>query len=122
MDRRKELIRAYKDNPPPAGVYQIRNLVTGKIYVSSAFSVDGKLNTQRFMLAAGGHVNKALQADWKARQPEDFAFEVLEYLKPPDENASPLVLREALADLEKIWLEKLRPYGEKGYNKAPSGI
>ncbi len=35
-DRRKELIRQYKDNPPPAGVFQIRNLINGKVYVSSA--------------------------------------------------------------------------------------
>ncbi|MCX6561229.1 MAG: GIY-YIG nuclease family protein [Candidatus Aminicenantes bacterium] len=120
MDRRKELIRQYKDNPPPAGVFQIRNRVSGKIYVSSAPSVDGKLNSQRFMLQAGGHVNKDLQRDFAAQQPEDFAFEVLEYLKPQDPAASLVVVRGALAEMEKCWLEKLRPYGDKGYNKPPA--
>ncbi len=121
MDRRKELIRAYKDNPPPAGVFQIRNLINGKIYVSSAPNVDGKLNGQRWILEAGGHVNRALQADWKAQKPEDFAFEVLEYLKIEGEKPSPFAVREALADLEKRWLKKLQPYGEKGYHDLPAG-
>jgi hypothetical protein len=120
MDRRKELIRRYKDYPPSAGVFQIRNKVSGKIYVAGAPSVDGKLNSQRFMLEAGGHVNKALQKDWTAQKPEDFAFEVLEYLKPQDPAASPVVVRGALAEMEKRWLEKLRPYGDKGYNKPPA--
>jgi hypothetical protein len=120
MDRRKELIRQYKDNPPPAGVFQIRNKVNGKTYVSSAFSVDGKLNSQRFMLQAGGHVNKDLQRDFAAQPTEEFAFEVLEYLKPLDPAASPITVRGELAEMEKRWLEKLRPYGDRGYNKPPA--
>lgn len=119
-ERRKELIRHYKDNPPRAGVFQIRNLVSGKVFVTSAPSVDGKLNTQRFMLLAGGHVNKALQTDWSRQKPEDFAFEVLEYLKPSSPDASPLTIRAELAELEKRWLEKIRPYGDRGYNKPPA--
>ncbi len=120
MDRRKELIRAYKENPPRAGILKIRNTVNGKIYIVGYPNVDGKLNSQRFQLAGGGHFNKALQDDWKTQKPEDFVFEVLEYLLPPSEDASPLVVREALAALEKRWLDKLRPYGERGYNK-PTG-
>jgi hypothetical protein len=119
-DRRKELLRQYKDNPPPAGVFQIRNSINGKVYVSSAPSVDGKLNSQRFMLQAGGHVNRALQADWARQRPEDFVLEVLEYLKPSSPNASAITVRQELADLEKRWLEKLRPFGERGYNKPPA--
>ncbi len=119
-DRRKELLRQYKDNPPPAGVFQIRNQRNGKIYVASAPSVDGKINSQRFMLQAGGHVNKALQADWTRQKGEDFVLEVLEYLKPSSPDASPMAVRMELHELEKRWLEKLRPYGDKGYNKPPA--
>lgn len=118
--RRRELLRQYKDNPPPAGVYQIRNLINGKVYVSSAPSVDGKLNSQRFLLQAGGHVNRALQADWAAQRPEEFVLEVLEYLKPSDPSLSPLTVRQELAELEKRWLDKLQPYGDRGYNKPPA--
>jgi len=121
MDRRKELTRAYKENPPRAGVLQIRNTVNGKVYIVGYPNVDGKINSQRFQLAGAGHANKALQDDWKAQKPEDFVFEVLEYLTPPSEDASPLVIREALTALEKRWMDKLKPYGERGYNKPPQG-
>ncbi len=117
-DRRKQILRDYKDNPPPAGVYQIRNKRNGKVYLGSAPNVDGKLNTQRFMLHGGGHMNKALQNDWAAQTPEDFAFEVLEYLKPSSPEASPLIVRTELADLEKRWLEKVRALRRQGIQQA----
>lgn len=119
-ERRRELIRTYKDNPPRAGVFQIRNRVNGRVYISSAPSVDGKLNTQRFLLQAGGHVNRALQADWASQRPEEFVLEVLEYLKPSDPNLSPLTVRQELAELERRWRDKLQPYGDRGYNKPPA--
>ena len=121
MDRRKELTRAYKENPPRAGVLQVRNTVNGKIYIVAYHNVDGKINSQRFQLAGGGHANKDLQDDWKAQKPGDFVFEVLEYLTPPSADASPLIIREALTALEKRWLDKLKPYGARGYNKPPQG-
>jgi len=31
MDRRKALKREYKENPPPGGIFQIKNLVTGAL-------------------------------------------------------------------------------------------
>jgi hypothetical protein len=120
MDRRKELTRAYKENPPRAGVLQVRNTVNGKIYIVAYHNVDGKINSQRFQLAGGGHANKGLQDDWKAQKPGDFVFEVLEYLTPPSEDASALIIREALSALEKRWLDKLKPWGERGYNKPPA--
>jgi hypothetical protein len=121
MDRRKELLRTYKENPPRAGVLQIRNTVGGKIFIVGYPNVDGKINSQRFQLEGGGHAVKDLQADWTALGGDRFAFEVLEYMPVPEPGTSPLVVREALAALEKKWLDKLRPYGERGYNKLPAG-
>jgi hypothetical protein len=40
---------------------------------------------------------------------------VLEYLKPGDD--PDYDVRGDLDVLEELWLEKLEPYGEKGYNK-----
>lgn len=120
MDRKKELIRAYKENPPRAGILQIRNTVSGKIFIVGYPNVDGKINSQRFQLEGGGHAYKDLQADWKALGGDKFVFEVLEYLPVPEPGTSPLVVREEIAALEKKWLDKLRPYGERGYNKPPA--
>lgn len=122
MDRRKELIRAYKENPPRAGVLQIRNTVNGRIYVVAFQNFNGKINREGFRLAAGNHANKALQDDWKAQKPGDFVFEALEFMPAPAADASPLLIREALIALERRWLDKLKPYGERGYNTPPQGI
>lgn len=119
MDRKKELKLAYKQNPPKAGVYQIRNKVNGKVFIGSWPNVDGKLNSQRMMLQGNGHVSRELQADWNARKPEDFAFEVLEYMEPSDKSAAERA--DELSDLEKKWRDKLKPYGAAGYNTDKRG-
>jgi group I intron endonuclease len=114
LDRRKELKLQYKLSPRPMGVYQIRNMANGKIFVGSSQNMDGKFNSHRLGLKLGGHVNKALLADWKEFGEENFAFEVLERLEPakePGRNDA-----EELKKMETRWLEKLQPYGERGYN------
>jgi hypothetical protein len=117
MDRRTELKLAYKQNPPLPGVYQITNLVNGKRFVGSGPNVKGQLNRHQATLKMNVHRNRALQHDWNASSPNDFTFEVLEYLEP--QNKPGYDYREDLAVLEELWLKKLQPYGEKGYNKPP---
>lgn len=115
MDRRKELKLAYKQNPPPMGVYQIKNKVNEKILIGSNMNLHGKKNSWQLQLKTGTHSNKELQADWNKYGPDAFAFEVLETLKfekiPQEE------WRKAVAALEEKWLVNLQPYAERGYNK-----
>ncbi|GAK59095.1 transcriptional regulator, ArsR family [Candidatus Vecturithrix granuli] len=118
MDRRKELKLAYKQNPPPAGVFQIKNLVNGKIFLGSGLDVQGILNRHRSQLKFKSHRNKALQQDWNEYGPEQFSCEVLEYLESNDDPGYDA--RGDLTVLEELWLEKLQPYGEKGYHKLKS--
>ena len=111
---RRELIADYRQNPPPMGVFQIRHILSGRIFVVSARNVRGIINSHRFQLRSGSHPNKPLQAEWNASGAEAFAFEVLDELAPVD--ASGKDASADLADLETLWLEKLAPYGERGYN------
>lgn len=115
MDRRKELKLAYKQNPPLAGVFQIKNLVNGKIFLGSGLDARGILNGQQAQLKFKAHRNKALQQDWNKYGSDQFSCDVLEYLEPADN--PDYDVRGDLAVLEELWLEKLEPYGEKGYNK-----
>jgi hypothetical protein len=110
-----ELKRQYKENLPPMGIYQIRNLVTGKVFIGRAQNLPGIINSQRFQLKMGAHKNSALQSDWKKYGEDQFAFEVLDEL---NRNGQPEqdYLKE-LALLEDMWLDKLKPYGETGYNR-----
>lgn len=117
MSTRAELKRAYKEAKPEAGIYQIRNLVNGKILLGSSDSLQGKLNRHRFALRIGQHRYQALQTDFNQFGEAAFAFEIAEILKPSDDPDFSLEL--ALAELEQRWVEKVQPFGERGYNTGP---
>jgi group I intron endonuclease len=114
---RAELRRAYKETPRQAGVFQIKNTQSGKILLGSSTNLRGPLNKHRFMLSIGKHDNAALQRDWNQLGAESFTFEILEVIKPSDDPA--FNLDDELTLLEQIWLEKLQPSAERGYNQGP---
>ena len=95
------------------GIFQIRNLKDEKVFVGSSLNLDEILNRHEFSLKMGVHANKTLQKDWNAHGSENFAFEILEELEPRENLDS----KKELAVLEDLWLEKLEPYDEKGYNE-----
>jgi group I intron endonuclease len=112
---RKELQREYKERPKPAGIFQVRNLANGKILLGSSLNLEGPLNSHKFMLKIGRHRNEALQQDWDKFGERKFVFEVIEVVKvkdDPDFNVT-----SELSLLEQSWLEKLQPFGDKGYNR-----
>jgi len=114
MDK-KEAKLAYKASRRPMGVFLIRNLVNDKIFVGATMNLDAMFNRIRFQLYAGSHPVKDLESDWKQLGASKFSFEVLEQINPrEDPNYNYAADLETLEDL---WLEKLEPYGEKGYNE-----
>jgi len=118
-NRKKELKEQYKQTHTPMGVYQIHNLANDKIFVGAAMNLPGILNSNKTQLRAGNHPNKRLQAEWNEYGSDRFAFEVLDELSAsegPDHD-----YKAELAFLEELWLEKLEPYGEQGYNERKKG-
>ncbi|WP_257461404.1 GIY-YIG nuclease family protein [Archangium lipolyticum] len=111
---RAEMKRAYKEKPPPMGVYIIRNRTNGKVLVGSGLNLPGMLNRVRFELELGSCPNRELQEDWRRHGADSFSFEQLDILEPPEEPG--VDLKEELRVLEALWLDRLRPYGEAGYN------
>jgi hypothetical protein len=116
MDR-KAMTRAYKNTPRQAGVYRVRNKVHDKSFVGTAQDLPGVLNSQRFQLRLGSHMNRELQKDWNELGPDAFEFDVLDTLEPQDTPGySPA---DDLKALEALWLDRLEPYGGKGYHTRP---
>jgi group I intron endonuclease len=111
---RKDLNREYQERVKPAGVFQIKNLENGKVLLGSSLNLEGPLNGHKFMLKSNAHKNTALQQDWHEFGPDKFVFEILEVVKVSDEPN--FNLNDELTLLEQIWLEKLQPFGERGYN------
>ncbi len=109
MKSRAELKREYKERVKPAGVFQIKNTVTGKFLLGSSLNLDGVWNSARFTLELGNHRNRGLQADWKQYGAEAFVFEVLDQVPDDADPDKELEIYEAL------WIEQLAPF-DQGYN------
>lgn len=114
---RRELSRAYRETRRPMGVYRVRNTVDGRSLVGRSVDLPSILNRERAQLRLGAHRNAELQRDWNALGPDAFAFEVLDTLSPPEQpDYDPT---EDLRVLEALWLERLEPFGERGYTPRP---
>ena len=111
---RKEIHREYKERVKPSGVFQIKNIANGKVLLGSSLNLEGRLNKHRFMLRIDSHPNKELQKDWNELGPDQFTLEILETIPVKDDPN--FNLKDELTLLEEIWLEKLQPFGERGYN------
>lgn len=116
MDR-KELKKQYKQTLQPMGIYRIKNLTTGKIFIGSCKNLPGRINRIKFQLKTGNYVIKELQKDYLESGVENFSFEFIDLLEPKEDPAYDYT--DDLAVLEKMWLDKLQPYDENGYNKRP---
>lgn len=116
MNRRKELAREYVQSRQPMGIYQVKNLKNGKSLIGSSLNLEGAINRIKFELKMGGYLNRELQKDWKEHGEEQFSFDIIDSLKPL-ENDEGYDYREDLQVLEQIWLDKLEPYAPNGYNK-----
>ncbi|MEI6092580.1 MAG: GIY-YIG nuclease family protein [bacterium] len=112
-DKKSELKRAYKENPPLAGIFTVTNKINGKIFIGKGLNVQGRLNSLEFQLKTGTSLNKDLQNDWKKYGAENFIFEIVDYLEQNNKGNN---INDDLNELEAVWLSKINPYDEKGYN------
>ena len=86
----------------------------GRSLVGTSVNLPAMLNRQRAQLRLGAHPNRALQKDWNELGAEAFEFEILDTLTPSDEpDYDP---SRDLRVLEDLWLEKLSPFDDRGYN------
>jgi hypothetical protein len=116
LNYKAELKRAYKENPPAAGIYRITNTANGKFFLGRGMNAQGILNSQKAQLQFGSHQNRELQNDYNQLGAERFIFEVIDELAPS--NKTPQEVHQDLIVLEELWSEKLQPYGERGYHKG----
>jgi group I intron endonuclease len=114
MKSKQDIKREYKERKKPAGVFQVKNTTNSKILLGSSMNLEGPLNAHKFMLTIGKHRNEALQKEWNEYGGDKFVFEILEEVKVKDDPN--FNLEDELTFLEQIWIEKLQPFGERGYN------
>ncbi len=117
MDRRDELKQQYKHVEVQAGVFQIRNLRNGKIFLKATLNLT-TINGQLFQLNANSHRNTLLQQEWNTFGQDAFVVEILETLS--QQELTSLRAKDILRHLEEKWLNTLSPYGEHGYHRPPA--
>ena len=111
---KNEARRKYKNTLQPMGVYSLTNSINGKVFIGSSLNVDNIFNRISFQLKLGSYTNEELQKDYNLQGADKFSFKVIDYLKSIDEQG--YNYSDDLRVLEELWLEKLEPYGDAGYN------
>ncbi len=94
--------------PDASGIYKITCLATHKIYIGSTTNLRRRRSTHLSNLRLKKHGNPKLQNAWNTYGEHNFTFEVLELV----------LLSELLTAREQYWIDKLKAFGEKGYNIA----
>lgn len=107
-DRRRELRASYDERSTEAGVYLIRNTITGRVFIGSAPDLQTVRNRLDFGRTTGstGVLDLHMRPDAVAHGMGSFELEVLDSIEvapgtPPDE------VRADLDALEALWREKL---------------
>jgi hypothetical protein len=60
-------------------------------------------------------MNKDLQEDFNKIGLDNFTFEIIDLLEPKEDTK--MDYTDDLKMLEEIWIDKLQPFDENGYNK-----
>ena len=102
---RKELVRAYRETPRPAGIYRVVHQPSQRILLGASPDAPAMLNRTRAQLAMSSHPNRQMQVDWDADGEGGFVFEVLDLLQPSDDPT--LDVNDDLQTLLELWEEKL---------------
>ena len=102
----KEIIDKYGDVDDSPGVYLIRNIKNGKVYVGQTNNLKLRKQNHFADLKANIHHNKHLQNAWNKYGQKNFEFEVLEECSI-----------EKLDDVEIYWIKYYESYNRRfGYN------
>ncbi|CAI6087373.1 GIY-YIG nuclease family protein [Cohnella sp. JJ-181] len=122
--RKKQLADAYTQTFRPMGVYQIRNTENGKVLVRSSMDLEGSRNRFEFMKQMNTNTLPELKTEWDRYGGGAFEFAELDRIKPREEQLADRSELKKYQDeveaLAELWVEKLQPYGDKGYHKLKS--
>lgn len=96
----------------------VRHRSMGRSFIGRSEDLTAILNRHRAQLGMGSHPVKALQEDWNAGTEEEFKFEALDTLLPPESDAT-WKPEDDLRTLELLWFEKLNSEGVSLYMERP---
>ncbi len=110
---KKELKQEYKNHKPIMGVFQIENLINGKIHIEASTDIMSKWNRIQSELNFGSHRNIDLQKDWNGSSAKNFSFTILSELKGKEGEI--INYSKELKILKEMVLEEIQISEEKLY-------
>ncbi len=100
---KRQAIRDYKERKPRMGIYAVRCLETGEVWVGQSRNLDAQQNRLWFSLRLGSERNTALQQAWDNHGSQAMSFEVMAKLGEEEVAFPDSRLKELLAE----WSERL---------------
>jgi group I intron endonuclease len=77
--------KIFLNSPGASGIYEIRNIQNGKVYIGQAARLNARAQQHENALKLNKHSNKHLQAAWNLYGPSAFRFTVLLEIKDKEE-------------------------------------
>ena len=114
MTNKQALKRQYLETKTRAGVYAIRNQITGRALIAGSTNAQGTLNRHRFELQHAQHRNARLAQEWVEYGETSFSFEVIDIVKLSEDPAFNAV--QELEMLVSLWRQEIPCVGELGYD------
>ncbi len=96
------------DIPAVPGIYKITCIANGRFYIGSSVNMRERWDEHQSTLRQNKHRNPKLQRAWDKYGEQAFICDVWEFVLVP----------ELLTAQEQYWLDKLKPFGGKGFNIA----
>jgi len=112
---KKEIIKEYKNQKHPAGLFIVKNLPENRIFIGKSLNLPAKIRGITFELEMGSHTYSNLAQDFKRLGKEKFEISILDQIEVKDETDKEL--SSELETLEDMWVEKLKNEGITFYNK-----
>jgi len=115
MINKKELIKEYKNQKHPAGIFVVKNKPENKMFIGASLNLPAKIRGITFELEMGKHAFSNLADDYKRLGKDQFEIFVLDEIEVKDESEKEL--KKELETLEEMWIEKLKSERISFYNK-----
>lgn len=102
---RKMAVNAYKKREVEGGIYAVRCVASGEVWVGGAPDLSKIQNRLWFTLRQGTNTHRSLQSTWNAHGAETFSFEIIERLDAEEIGyVRDRIMKERLVH----WAEQLR--------------
>lgn len=105
-----ESIEEIKELKIVSGIYRIRNIINGKIYIGSSINIKGRLGDHLNDLKKNKHGSSHLRRSFNKHGVAAFEFTPIEYVEPT---------KEKLLEREQCWMDFYQ-VAKYGYNLHPT--